>query len=174
MNFVATRKCMTTNFPPIFLFFWIRDPWGKNPDPGSGINILDPQHGSKLFFTCQTLFLIFVYNLVKVVNSTFYWTMQILTLTCFFCSIKCLWPNRKCTLVTVNSVSNSIICIYSFWFSLFSSYDESIEVKVELPAFSPGANSPASDEPDNDNFDKPEEPEDVKESSPKGSVKKKT
>ncbi len=43
---------------------------------------------------------------------------------------------------------------------------------MELPAFSPGANSPASDEPDNDNFDKPEEPEDVKESSPKGLVKK--
>ncbi len=42
---------------------------------------------------------------------------------------------------------------------------------MELPAFSPGANSPASDEPDNDNFDKPEEPEDVKESSPKGLVK---
>jgi hypothetical protein len=56
-------------------------------------------------------------------------------------------------------------------FLSFSSYDESIEVKVELPAFSPGANSPASDEPDNDNFDKPEEPEDVKESSPKGLVK---
>jgi hypothetical protein len=42
---------------------------------------------------------------------------------------------------------------------------------VELPAFSPGANSPASDEPDNDNFDKPEEQQDVKESSPKGLVK---
>jgi hypothetical protein len=42
---------------------------------------------------------------------------------------------------------------------------------VELPAFSPGANSPASDEPDNDNFDKPEVPQDVKESSPKGLVK---
>jgi hypothetical protein len=61
--------------------------------------------------------------------------------------------------------------LYIFDFHSFSSYDESIEVKVELPAFSPGANSPASDEPDNDNFDKPEEPEDVKESSPKRLVK---
>jgi hypothetical protein len=74
----------------------------------------------------------------------------------------------------VNSVPNSIMCIYIlifFLFSLISSYDESIEVKVELPAFSPGANSPASDEPDNDIFDKPEEQQDVKESSPKGLVK---
>jgi hypothetical protein len=37
--------------------------------------------------------------------------------------------------------------------------DKSILVKVELPQF--------LDEPDNDNFDKWEEPEDVKEASPK-------
>jgi len=31
----------------LLLFGWIRDPgsgMGKNPDPGSGINIPDPQH----------------------------------------------------------------------------------------------------------------------------------
>ena len=42
---------------------------------------------------------------------------------------------------------------------LFPRCDKSILVKVELPQF--------LDEPDNDNFDKWEEPEDVKEASPK-------
>jgi hypothetical protein len=49
VKFVATKKGITTNF--LFLFWdpgsGIRDPgsgMGKNQDPGSGINIPDPQH----------------------------------------------------------------------------------------------------------------------------------
>jgi len=34
-------------------------------------------------------------------------------------------------------------------------------VKVELPVFSPGAESPASDDPEIDNFEKLEEPENI-------------
>jgi hypothetical protein len=53
VKFVATKNGMTTNFshPSLLLLFldpgWIRDPgsgMGKNQDPGSGINIPDPQH----------------------------------------------------------------------------------------------------------------------------------
>jgi hypothetical protein len=61
MKFVAAYKGMTTNcFLPLFLLLFldpgseirdpgseIRDPgsgMGKNQDPGSGINIPDPQH----------------------------------------------------------------------------------------------------------------------------------
>jgi hypothetical protein len=50
VKFVATYKGMTTNcfFTPLFCCcFWIVDPgsgMGKNQDPGSGINIPDPQH----------------------------------------------------------------------------------------------------------------------------------
>jgi hypothetical protein len=52
MKFVATKKGLTTNFfsPLSFVAVFgsgIRDPgsgMGKNQDPGSGINIPDPQH----------------------------------------------------------------------------------------------------------------------------------
>jgi hypothetical protein len=55
VKFVATTKGMTTNFfsPLSFAAVFgseIRDPgsgMGKNQDPGSGINIPDPQHWSK-------------------------------------------------------------------------------------------------------------------------------
>jgi hypothetical protein len=51
-KFVATKKCLTKDFfsPLSFLPVFgsgIRDPgsrMGKNQDPGSGINIPDPQH----------------------------------------------------------------------------------------------------------------------------------
>jgi hypothetical protein len=51
-KFVATKKCLKEDFfsPLSFLPVfgsWIRDPgsgMGKNQDPGSGINIPDPQH----------------------------------------------------------------------------------------------------------------------------------
>ncbi len=64
MKFVATKKCLTKiffsplSFLPVFgsgiwdLGSEIRDPpdpgsgMGKNQDPGSGINIPDPQHCS--------------------------------------------------------------------------------------------------------------------------------
>ncbi len=54
VKFVATKKGMTINlFSPLsFAAVFgsgIRDPgsgMGKNQDPGSGINILDPQHCS--------------------------------------------------------------------------------------------------------------------------------
>ncbi len=54
---MATKKCLTKQFfftPHFSTCFWIRDPgseirdpgsgMGKNQDPGSGINIPDPQH----------------------------------------------------------------------------------------------------------------------------------
>ncbi len=55
MKFVATKKCLTKKFffTPLFFYLFldpgseIRDPgsgMGKNQDPGSGINIPDPQH----------------------------------------------------------------------------------------------------------------------------------
>ncbi len=52
MKFVATKKGLTTNFfwPLSFVAVFgsgIRDPEsgiGKNQDPGSAINIPDPQH----------------------------------------------------------------------------------------------------------------------------------
>jgi hypothetical protein len=52
VKFVATSKVMTTDFfsPLSFVAVFgsgIRDPgsgMGKNQDPGSGINIPDPQH----------------------------------------------------------------------------------------------------------------------------------
>jgi hypothetical protein len=47
VKFLAPKKDMTTNFfsPLSCSCFWIRDPgMGKNQDPGSGINIPDPQH----------------------------------------------------------------------------------------------------------------------------------
>jgi hypothetical protein len=52
VKFVATKKGLTTNFfsPLSFIAVFgsgIRDPgsgMGKNQDPGSGINIPDPQH----------------------------------------------------------------------------------------------------------------------------------
>jgi hypothetical protein len=55
IKFVATKKGMTTNFfsPLSFVVVFgsgIRDPgsgMGKNQDPGSGINIPDPQHWEK-------------------------------------------------------------------------------------------------------------------------------
>ncbi len=55
MKFMATEKGVTTNFfsPLSFvavLGSGIRDPgsgMGKNQDPGSGINIRDPQHWIK-------------------------------------------------------------------------------------------------------------------------------
>jgi hypothetical protein len=55
VKFVATEKVMTTNFfhPSLLLLFL--DPgsgMGKNQDPGSGINIPDPQHclSEKIYF----------------------------------------------------------------------------------------------------------------------------
>ena len=66
MKFVATKKGLTTNFfTPLFCCcFWIRDPksglrdpgsgMGKNQDPGSGINIPDPQH-------CLLLLILFMF-----------------------------------------------------------------------------------------------------------------
>jgi hypothetical protein len=45
VKFVATKKDLTTNFFHLSLLFL--DPgseMGKNQDPGSGINIPDPQH----------------------------------------------------------------------------------------------------------------------------------
>ncbi len=55
---MATKKCLTKDFfhPSLFYLFLdpgsgIRDPgsgMGKNEDPGSGINIPDPQH----WYTC--------------------------------------------------------------------------------------------------------------------------
>ncbi len=53
MKFVATKKGFTTNFFSHLSFVAvfgseIGDPgfgMGKNQDPGSGIDILDPQHG---------------------------------------------------------------------------------------------------------------------------------
>ncbi len=47
MKFVATKKDMTTNLFSPFSFVVFLDPgsgMGKNQDPGSGINIPDPQH----------------------------------------------------------------------------------------------------------------------------------
>jgi hypothetical protein len=49
VKFVATKKGLTTNFFVLFLDpgSGIRDPesgMGKTQDPGSGINIPDPQH----------------------------------------------------------------------------------------------------------------------------------
>jgi hypothetical protein len=52
VKFEATKKGMTTNFVSPLSFgavfgFRIRDPgsgMGKNQDPGSGMNIQDPQH----------------------------------------------------------------------------------------------------------------------------------
>jgi hypothetical protein len=49
VKFVATKNGLKKkNFTPAFCCcFWIRDPrsgMGKNQDPGSGINIPDPQH----------------------------------------------------------------------------------------------------------------------------------
>ncbi len=44
---MATKKGITTIFFHPSLLFLILDPgsgMGKNQDPGSGINILDPQH----------------------------------------------------------------------------------------------------------------------------------
>jgi hypothetical protein len=56
LKFVATLKGMTTNFFSPLSFgavfgSGIRDPgsgMGKNQDPGSGINIPDPQHWLKI------------------------------------------------------------------------------------------------------------------------------
>ncbi len=65
MKFVATKKCLKKKFssPLSFLPVFgsgirdpgseIRDPgsgMGKNQDPGSGINIPDPQHWSEISF----------------------------------------------------------------------------------------------------------------------------
>jgi hypothetical protein len=52
VKFVATKKGLTTNFfhPSLLLLFWIWDPrsgLGKNQNPGSRINIPDPQHWEK-------------------------------------------------------------------------------------------------------------------------------
>ncbi len=47
MKFVATKKGITTHFFHPSLLFLFLDPgsgMGKNQDPGSGINIPDPQH----------------------------------------------------------------------------------------------------------------------------------
>ncbi len=47
VKFVATKKGMTTNFfhPSLLLLFLDPGSWmGKNQDPGSEINIPDPQH----------------------------------------------------------------------------------------------------------------------------------
>jgi hypothetical protein len=51
VKFVATKKGMITDFSPLsfaaVFVSGIRDPgsgMGKNQDPGSGINIPDPQH----------------------------------------------------------------------------------------------------------------------------------
>jgi hypothetical protein len=59
VKFVATKECLTKKFfhPSLFYLFLdpgseIRDPgsgMGKNQDPGSGINIPDPQHCIKYF-----------------------------------------------------------------------------------------------------------------------------
>ncbi len=50
VKFVATKKDMTTDFFHLSLLLLFLDPgsgMGKNQDPGSGINILDPQHWFK-------------------------------------------------------------------------------------------------------------------------------
>jgi hypothetical protein len=67
VKFVATKKCLTKilfsplSFLPVF-GSGIRDPgsgMGKNQDPGSGINIPDPQHCKKgKFFPSSLLFLL--------------------------------------------------------------------------------------------------------------------
>ncbi len=47
MKFVPTRKGMTTNFffnPLLLLILDLGSAMGKNQDPGTGINIPDPQH----------------------------------------------------------------------------------------------------------------------------------
>ncbi len=57
VKFVATNKVWHQIFFTLSLFcccFWIWDPgsgMGKNQDPGSGINIQDPQHWMRPFLT---------------------------------------------------------------------------------------------------------------------------
>jgi hypothetical protein len=51
VKFVAAKKCLTKFFFHPSLFYLFLDPgsgMGKNQDPGSGINIPDPQHCKKL------------------------------------------------------------------------------------------------------------------------------
>ncbi len=51
VKFVATLKVMTTNFFSPLSFVAVLDPgsgMAKNQDPGSGINIPDPQYWYKL------------------------------------------------------------------------------------------------------------------------------
>jgi hypothetical protein len=69
LKFVATKKGVTTNFfyPSLLLLFLdpgfgIRDPgsgMGKNQDPGSGINIPDPQHCSLICMRIPSMSIIY-------------------------------------------------------------------------------------------------------------------
>jgi hypothetical protein len=92
---------------------------GKKSGPGSGINILDPQQCFKLFIYLSNPVPYF-YNLAKVVNSTFYWRMQVLTLTCFFLPYYMLMAKQEiwschCEL----SVKFCYLHLHFFIFTLF-------------------------------------------------------
>jgi hypothetical protein len=57
VKFVATKNGMATNFfSPLSFVAVFGSGMGKNQDPGSGINIPDPQHPGEIKFYCVLSF----------------------------------------------------------------------------------------------------------------------